>query len=233
MPLQIADDRAIAVTALPGPVVDTDRPRGSGRLQGMAANDTQQGVLADRQEQTLGEILSWSPTQRQTKMMNNAFQTRCSARVRAGSGCVEPLGKGFLTALSPVAAKPADPDPDRNPPPVCRQIRQRALIATVDLHRRGTAGRTGRGFRGRPRHDHQPTRLGFNVFNGQPRRRQRNTSAHDGNPPSECRSCSHRISPTLRQSPVLVPIDTMLSPPFLAAVVVPSPWMTVISSISS
>jgi hypothetical protein len=172
-------------------------------LQGMAANDTQQGVLADRQAQTLGEILSWSPTQRQTKMVNNAFQTRCSACVRAGSGCVEPFGKGSLTAPHHVAAKPADPDPDRNPPPLCWQIRQGSLRTAVDVHRHGTAGRTGRGFRGRPRHDHQPTWLGFNVFNGQPRRRQRNTSADDGNPPSECRSYSHRISPTLRQSHVL------------------------------
>ena len=44
-PLQIANDRTLAMTPLPGPVVVSDHPRFRGRLGGMSSDDAQQGIL--------------------------------------------------------------------------------------------------------------------------------------------------------------------------------------------
>ena len=53
-PFQIADDRAVAVTPLPGKIIDADHPRFLEWLDSTTPHDPQQGVVAHGQKQEWG-----------------------------------------------------------------------------------------------------------------------------------------------------------------------------------
>jgi hypothetical protein len=59
--LKVADHDAVAMAAPPGPVVDADHPRGTGRRPHRVADATQKSVLADRQEQSCAQGPSRAP----------------------------------------------------------------------------------------------------------------------------------------------------------------------------
>jgi hypothetical protein len=52
-PFQIADDRAVAVTPLPGKIIDADHPRFLEWLDSTTPHDPQQCVVAHGQKQAL------------------------------------------------------------------------------------------------------------------------------------------------------------------------------------
>ena len=52
---QVADDRAVAMVALPGPIGDPDHGQRLGSRQGAPPDDAEQRVVADRQHETLSE----------------------------------------------------------------------------------------------------------------------------------------------------------------------------------
>lgn len=62
------------MATLPGPVINAHDTRSRGRLGGMASNNTEQRVIADRKELTACEALPWPATQCQTKVVNNALK---------------------------------------------------------------------------------------------------------------------------------------------------------------
>jgi hypothetical protein len=84
-PFQIADDRAVAVTPLPGKIIDADHPRFLEWLDSTTPHDPQQGVVAHGQKQALCEALSRSSAQSQPEMMNNPLTTRGSTEHQACS----------------------------------------------------------------------------------------------------------------------------------------------------
>jgi hypothetical protein len=49
-PLQVTNDRPVAMTPLPGPVINTDYPRFRGRLGNTPADDAKQGIFTYRQQ---------------------------------------------------------------------------------------------------------------------------------------------------------------------------------------
>src|SRR5450756_719923 len=75
----------------------------------------------------------------------------------------------------------------------------------MDSRRGGTAQRTIRSPRRWTCQDDEHAYLGFGTLDKQPTRRQRKIATHDRHPPTECRSCSAQIAPTLSQSRILTP----------------------------
>ena len=73
-PLQIADDRSIAMISAKGPVIDPDGGERLGSRAGLAPHDTQQGVIADGQHQPLGEAGRRPTPECQSEMMDEAFE---------------------------------------------------------------------------------------------------------------------------------------------------------------
>ena len=63
--LEVADDGAVAVVAAMSPIVDADHGQRLGLRQGTSTHDTQQGVIADRQHEPLGEPGTGPAAQRQ------------------------------------------------------------------------------------------------------------------------------------------------------------------------
>ena len=73
-PLQVADNRPVALIAPKSPVVDPDNLQSRGIWAGPPAHDPQKRVVADRQHQALREARPGSAAQRQTEMMDDALQ---------------------------------------------------------------------------------------------------------------------------------------------------------------
>ena len=80
-PLEIADDRAIAMALAPCPVVDADHPGRQGNFGRTIANNAKERVLAHRQEQADGGPLAWPSAER-----NTDIDGRCPRAVRS---CVQ------------------------------------------------------------------------------------------------------------------------------------------------
>jgi hypothetical protein len=76
MPLEVADNRSVAMPALPRPVVDADNPRCRLRDHRPGANHPQQGVLAHRHQQPPGEALAGASAECEAEMMDDALQPR-------------------------------------------------------------------------------------------------------------------------------------------------------------
>ena len=75
-PLKIADDRSIAVIAAKGPIIDAGHIDNFSGQAGSAPDDPEQCVVADRHDQPLGETGGGSAAKRQSKMVDDALQTR-------------------------------------------------------------------------------------------------------------------------------------------------------------
>jgi len=84
--LKIADQRAVALTAPPRPIVNADDARGTACLMGRLANTPQECVLAHRQLQALCKRLSRTAAKRQTKMPDQALKPGCASPMRLCAG---------------------------------------------------------------------------------------------------------------------------------------------------
>lgn len=73
-PLQVADDRAVALVAAPSPVIDSDHRWRDEAWTAMAAHHPQQGVVADRQHQPAGEPGRGAPAQGEAQMMDDVIE---------------------------------------------------------------------------------------------------------------------------------------------------------------
>jgi hypothetical protein len=184
--LQIADDRAIMMTALERPVIDADHAWDLHRQHRMTPDDAQQGVLADRQEQASREALPWPSAQGQAEVMHNTLQPRRAAGERTRGRGREPLREDPLMATHQGTTEPPRADADPYRPALCRQIRQHAPISTVDPRRSGPARRTHRRCRCRAGQDKQSLCFGLDPLDNKPARCKRQIAAHQGHPSPEC-----------------------------------------------
>ncbi|MBB2965254.1 hypothetical protein FHU13_005683, partial [Methylobacterium sp. R2-1] len=92
-PLQVADQRAVALPTAEGPIVDADHGQGLGRPLGAAAHGSQHRVPARRHHQSAGEALRRPATEREAEMMDDGLQPSCSSGVGGGEVRFEPLGE--------------------------------------------------------------------------------------------------------------------------------------------
>ena len=92
-PFQVAYDAAIAVVAAESPIVNADHAERIARRTGTSPDDPQQRVVADRHHQPLGKIRRWPAAERQSEMVDNAFQAGCPAAPLGHGVVLEPLGE--------------------------------------------------------------------------------------------------------------------------------------------
>ena len=99
VPLQIADQRAVALPLPPGPVVEADRPGCVGISSGRRSDAAQKGVLADRQQKPPGERLCRATAESEAELPDDALKARRSPAIRAGKTGPETLRENLLTTL--------------------------------------------------------------------------------------------------------------------------------------
>src|SRR5690606_12958082 len=85
--LQITDDRAISLSALPRPVVDADDRRLNLSALEAPTHSSKQCVLADRHQKAARQAGRRTPTQRQPKVMYDRIQAgrtpgKCCSHIR-------------------------------------------------------------------------------------------------------------------------------------------------------
>jgi transposase InsO family protein len=100
---------------------------------GLAANDSQQSVVAHRQHQSASEARGRPAAKRKPEMMDKAIEPRGSA----GPGCqnigAKSLGENCAATKSGIASKTPRDDDEPNLPASQRQISQTPKIAVVDV----------------------------------------------------------------------------------------------------
>jgi hypothetical protein len=79
-PLQIADDRSVAMVLAEGPVINAGNDHRLGWRTGSSPDNPQQGIVAHGQHQSSGETCRRTAAERQTQVMNDAFQPCRPAR---------------------------------------------------------------------------------------------------------------------------------------------------------
>jgi transposase InsO family protein len=171
--LQIADDGAVAMPALPGPVVDADNPGDRLRLRRPRANHAQQRVLADRHEQAPGQALAGAAAEREAEMVNDALQPRRAARIGCDDVIPEPLGEDHPGAAFVPAPETPDRERDPDAPAISREVGKRSRVPAVDPARRLTTIRTHRSALPRARNGSHTTLIYLHMLDNQPRRQQR------------------------------------------------------------
>ncbi len=107
MTLQVNEDRAVALAALPGPIVHTEHARRRGRRPRCATtNQAEQGGAAHRHADPFGQGCAGLAAQRQADVVLQAAQAGRPLGIRPGSSG-QPLGKDAVRAAGPSAAQPA------------------------------------------------------------------------------------------------------------------------------
>jgi hypothetical protein len=113
-PLEITDNRPVSVTALPGPVIDTDDTGCLGRRRHLASDNTKESVFTHREEEATCKALARSAAQREAEMMNQPLQPRRAPRERPGNSDVKPFNENTLPAIRQKTTETAglnlDPD---------------------------------------------------------------------------------------------------------------------------
>jgi hypothetical protein len=71
---EIADDAAVALPALPSPVINADDVQGSAVANSMPAHRAQQGILADRQHQAPRQRSRGPTSQGDAEVMDDRFE---------------------------------------------------------------------------------------------------------------------------------------------------------------
>jgi hypothetical protein len=98
-PLEITDNRPISMTALPGPVIDTDHTGCLGRRCHLASDNTKESVFTHREEEASRKALPRSAAQREAEMMNQPLQPRSAPRERPSDSDVKPFNENTLPAI--------------------------------------------------------------------------------------------------------------------------------------
>ena len=84
-PLQIADNRAIAMISAKSPIIDADSRRSLRWRAGSSPHDAQKGIIADWQHQPLRETGPRPATKRQAQNGGQCCSSRDVRRARTGS----------------------------------------------------------------------------------------------------------------------------------------------------
>ncbi len=133
---QIAQDRAVALTAPPGPIIDAEHARCAVCLRGSAtSHEAQQRVGADRQAEAPRQACAGFTAERETEVVlevAEAVSAACAGLSNAG----EALGEDTARAMWLRATPSPRLDRDDDAPALPREIGQGAGVARV---------RTGRG----------------------------------------------------------------------------------------
>jgi hypothetical protein len=94
------------------PVVNARNDQRISPWAGSSADNPQQGVVADRQHQPLGEARCRPATERQAQMMDDIFQPGRPARPGRENIIAEPLGEDTLRTMRHRADEPARDHPE-------------------------------------------------------------------------------------------------------------------------
>jgi hypothetical protein len=172
-PLQITDNRPIAVVAPPGPVVDADDGRPLHREARTPAHDTQQRVVAHGHYEALGEPRARSSAEREPEMMDKALQPHgapCRRRQHVPR-------EAFREYLSPtqnrsVAESPGD-DGQADLSSAKRKVHRRPSIMAMHASRGGPTRRTNPGAAHVPYDDGRLACIPNDVLNDEPSRNDR------------------------------------------------------------
>lgn len=170
MPLEIAEDRAVAGSLLPRPVVDTEHLRCLDRCRRRGTHEPQQGVSA-----------GWHPDRRRQPLAclaaeGEADRRECGTQAMAASGTGgdqrgETFAKRLARAIGGRAEEAAGMDEQGNGTACTREIGDATLVAAVDpatapmaerTRRRRCGGRDDEREAGDPRADishMEPTKL--------------------------------------------------------------------------
>ncbi len=167
---KVAQQRAVALTALPGKIVDAEDADTGLRGHRTSPHDAQQRVPADRQHQSPGKAGSRAAAQGNAEMMDDALKPRCapcsSWRDIFGQWFAEDLSRAHGVA----ASEPANLNAQVHSMAVRRQVQQASLISAMDARGSQTAIRTGRVSRARMRCDQHSIGLQDDPINYQPSR---------------------------------------------------------------
>ena len=167
---EIADHRAVALTALLREVVNADDLDGSGHRR-RAAQDAKQRVPAHRQHQSARQSRGGPASKSDAQMMDDALEP---GRASGGSRCdvvSERLAEDLPGARDGGAPETADLYAQLDGTTVRRKIRQPTIIPTMDLRRPVAALWAGCISSDRLGHDEQTVRLGGNGLNQKAGRR--------------------------------------------------------------
>jgi len=163
--LEITDDRPVALSLAPGPVIDADHARGLWRLEVGRSDHPQQGIAADRHgqlaRQTRARLAAGRKADRQL-----AFAEAGGASGLRSHRFRQSLGEDPLRALRIHASKPPCVKLNLDNPPMPRQIGEPAHVMAVDAACSATAGWTTRFRRLRSGNKHHLLSLRENLDDG-------------------------------------------------------------------
>jgi hypothetical protein len=166
--LEIADNGAIALPALVRPVINADNRRPLQGRRRPAPDDPQQSVLADGQHEAMCKTLAWSAAERQSELMNNAFEPTCPSGVSRADSLLEPLGENAGSASLHDTPEPAHGHADTHAPARSRQVGKGPLIPAMKPARRLAARWTNRRNRRPPSENDQGIALVEHIINYKP-----------------------------------------------------------------
>ena len=156
VPLEVADDRAVAVALLPRPVVDADHPRRHGLAYvDLRAHAPQECVLADGEEKPPGHALPGPAAKGEAETAHQLLKPRRPARVWPRNLRSQAFGKDLSGASPARAAETPRGQSYPNTATMGRHIRQITLVPAVDPSGQVTTARTfGTPTEGMGRDDH-------------------------------------------------------------------------------
>ena len=123
---QIADQRAVALTLAPGPVVDAYDPCFSRTSAIAMSQASQERIFTHRQQEPPPEGLRCTSAQCQRKVADQSLQAGRSPPIGAGQTGIQPFGKDRAAALARAATKSPDLDHEAHVKAMRRQISEAA-----------------------------------------------------------------------------------------------------------
>lgn len=105
---KIADQRAVALSLAPGPVINADHAGRPGRFFGRRANAAQESVLAHRQQKASGECLGRASTEGEAEMAHQPLKPRRTPCIWSGHMGRKSFGENPGRAVHGTAAKSAN-----------------------------------------------------------------------------------------------------------------------------
>ena len=140
--LQVAHQRAVMLTTLPGEVVNPDhRDRASPGRRSPAPDDPQQRIPANRQHKAAGQAGRRTAAQGDPEMMDDALGPRHAPSRARGDRLALRLSEDHPQTASVAAPEPAHPDAQVHGLTMGRKIHQAPIVATMDLSRSPAAFR--------------------------------------------------------------------------------------------
>ncbi|BAQ50253.1 hypothetical protein Maq22A_2p42625 (plasmid) [Methylobacterium aquaticum] len=161
---QIAQDRAVALTAPPGPIVDAEHPRCAVCLRGSAtSHEAQQRVGADRQAEAPRQACAGFTAERETEVVlevAEAVSAACAGLGNAGEALGEDTARAMWLRVTPSPRLNRDDDA----PALPGEIGQGAGVARVKTGRSLSTSWAGGGRRAGMGTDDDPVRLKVDLF---------------------------------------------------------------------